>query len=97
MPANSKKSGLILGLFNVKDLIVLGIGLGITAILVFLCSKGASLIGLVLIMTPGAISVLLVFPVPYYHNVMKLMSNIIMFFMNKKKYEWKGWIDTDEK
>ena len=95
MPANSKKSGLILGLFTISDLWVLGVGLIITLILL-LIFKNAGLLMLILAIIPGMISILLVFPVPHYHNVKQLLINILKFFTGRRKYEWKGWLDQNE-
>ena len=95
MPANSKKSGLILGLFTVPDLIILGIGITITAALLLLFSKEGLLL-LILSIMPGSLAVLLVFPVPNYHNVKQLLVNIFTYFTKRRKYEWKGWL-KDEK
>jgi len=35
---------------------------------------------------------LLVFPVPHYHNVMQLLTNIFKYYSGRKKYEWRGWL-----
>ena len=59
-------------------------------------SKKSGLIMLILSVMPGALSVLLVFPVPNYHNVMQLITNIITFYTGRRKYEWKGWTVTHE-
>jgi len=91
MPANSKKSGLILGLFTPKDLIVLSIGVPISIILLIIF-KSAGLFMLILSIIPGMISILLVFPVPHYHNVMQLLINIFKYYTGRKKYEWRGWL-----
>ena len=91
MPANSKKSGLILGLFTPKDLVVLSIGVPISIILLIIF-KSAGLFMLILSIIPGMISILLVFPVPHYHNVMQLLINIFKYYTGRKKYEWRGWL-----
>ena len=90
VPANSKKSGLILGLFTWTDIIVLLIGMPISAVALLIVNGGA-LWKLILAVLPGLISALLVFPVPHYHNVLQLIRNIFSFIMGRKKYEWKGW------
>ena len=95
LPANSKKSGLILGLFTVRDIIILSIGLPITAIML-LIFKSAGFLMLVLSIIPGAIAVLLVIPVPHYHNVVQLLTNIFKYLMGRKKYEWRGWLKDEE-
>ena len=95
MPANSKKSGLILGFFTIPDLIVIGIGATLTAALLLLFKSG-TFMQLVIAVLPGITTVLLVFPVPNYHNVMQLLVNIFKFFTGRRKYEWKGWSVEDE-
>ncbi len=96
MPANSKKSGLILGLFTYADLMVLGIGMTVTAALL-LMFKDSGLLLMLLGVLPGIISALLVFPIPNYHNVMQFIINVFTFFSGRRKYEWKGWVRTNEK
>ena len=96
MPANAKKSGLILGLFNGIDLIFLGVGMTVTAALLLLF-KDSGLLLMLLAVLPGIISALLVFPIPNYHNVMQFIVNVFTFFSGRRKYEWKGWVRTNEK
>ena len=96
LPANAKKSGLILGLFNAIDLIFLGVGMTVTAALLLLF-KDSGLLLMLLAVLPGIISALLVFPIPNYHNVMQFIVNVFTFFSGRRKYEWKGWVRTNEK
>ena len=96
MPANSKRSRLILGFFTIRDLWVVAIGLLITVILLFLLQHD-SLLMMVIAILPIGTATLLVFPVPHYHNVMQLLINIYNFFTKRRKYEWKGWSVVDEK
>lgn len=98
VPANSKKSRLILGFFTVPDLIACAIGGGLTVILLILLQEPTTL-ELIFAVIPLLTAALLVFPVAHYHNVMQLLSNIISFAFGRKKYYWKGWCvkdDTDE-
>ena len=96
MPANAKKSGLILGLFNAIDLIFLGVGMTVTAALLLLF-KDSGLLLMLLAVLPGIISALPEFPIPNYHNVMQFIVNVFTFFSGRRKYEWKGWVRTNEK
>ena len=96
MPANSKKSRLILGMFTIKDIVVLSIGLPISAILL-IAFKSLGFWMLVVGAIPGLTAVLLVMPVPHYHNVLQLIINIFTYYTGRKKYEWKGWTVTNEK
>lgn len=95
VPANSKKSKLILGFFTLKDLIVFFAGVLLTiAMLVTIKDPPLSL--LLLSIMPLAISTILVFPVPNYHNVMQLLTNILDFAICRKKYYWRGWCVKDD-
>lgn len=96
IPANSKKSMLILGFFNYIDLIIFIIGVTVTLGLLFTVrSNNVSV--MILVISPALISAFLVIPVPYYHNVLTLLSNIYRFFSGRKKYFWKGWCCVDGK
>ena len=94
VPANSKKSRLILGFFTIKDLVVVGIGAILT--LVFLVVlKDPALWELIIAVLPLLIAATLVFPIVHYHNVMQLLTNIFNFGVGRKKYYWKGWCVKD--
>ena len=94
IPANTKKSKLIFGFFTVLDLIVFGVGCSITLILLFIFQSMNFQTALVVLL-PAVISGFLVIPVPNYHNVMQLLTNIFLFLMNRKRYYWKGWCMKD--
>lgn len=95
IPANSKKSMMYFGLFTLVDLIIFGTGCLMTLFMVFLI-KEPSLSKTIIILSPALISAFLVAPVPNYHNVLQLITNIIMFFIKQRKYRWKGWCIYDE-
>ena len=94
IPANTKKSKLILGFFTPIDLIIFGVGVTITVI-VLLIFQGMTFNMAILILMPALISGFLVIPVPNYHNVLQLITNIVTFIMNRKRYYWKGWCYKD--
>lgn len=94
IPANSKKSMLILGMFNMNDLFILGTGLTITVILLFVM-KTNSLQNAVMILIPFLTSVTLVLPLPNEHNVRTFIKNVYDYFVNQKEYRWKGWCIKD--
>lgn len=95
IPANAKKSTLILGFFNELDLIVFGIGVTFT-IVMLLVLQTSKLSITILVLLPSLISGFLVMPVPHYHNIMQLIINIFNFYTNRRKYKWKGWCIEDE-
>lgn len=90
IPANSKKSQLILGFFNTVDLIIFLTGVGITVLLLMVIKSNNVYIMLGLA-SPAIIASFLVAPVPNYHNVMTLLGNIYKFYTGRKKYYWRGW------
>ncbi len=94
IPANTKKSMLILGFFTVLDLIIFVSGVGIT--LVFLVTiKSAQLGFMILQLLPALVALLLVTPVPYYHNILQLIRNFFNFFGRRRRYIWRGWCWRD--
>lgn len=95
IPANSKKSQLILGFFTPFDLLVFGIGVTFTLVMLFTI-KTNRLGEIALILAPALVTGFLVLPVPNYHNVMTLVSNIWRFYTGRKKYYWRGWCIQDE-
>ena len=101
IPANTKKSQLILGFFTVTDLVIFIIGC-VWSFVMLLLVKSTSLGILILIMLPALISAFLVMPVPHYHNVLQLITNFINYITNRRIYYWKGWsmyegFDTNNK
>lgn len=91
IPANSKKSELILGLFTTVDLILFVSGLSLTLILI-LAIHTDSLMTMIMMLLPALIASFLVFPVPNYHNVLQLIINIYtFFFVRQRTYKWRGW------
>lgn len=97
IPANSKKSQLILGFFTGVDLILFGSGVGITLILL-LTIQSANMTVMLLILAPALITGFLVMPVPNYHNVLQFIVNIYTFFSERRRYYWKGWCyDVEDK
>lgn len=90
IPANSKKSQLILGFFNPSDLVIFLTGVGISVILLMFI-KSNNLTVMLGLASPAIIAAFLVAPVPNYHNVRTLLGNIYRFYSGRKKYYWRGW------
>ena len=95
IPANSKKSMLILGVFDLFDLILFLTGIGISVLLLFLFQP-ASLLWAIFEITPGLVCGFLVMPIPNYHNTRDLLTEIYTFFTQREKFIWKGWCIRDE-
>lgn len=96
IPANSKKGQLIFNLFRGIDLIIVLIGVCVTTLLLFVI-PGDGLWSLFFKLLPIGISILLVMPIPYRHNVLVYLTSVFKYlFIEQKRYIWKGWCVTDE-
>lgn len=95
IPANSKKSLLIFGVFTLYDLILFVSGLGLSILLLMLISP-SSFVGAIIDLAPGLIAGFLVMPVPNYHNILTIIKEAIGFYTNRRVYLWKGWCVKDE-
>ena len=95
IPANTKKSQLILGFFTLTDIFIFGAGLLISFAFLLIIHNITLGIG-VLIMLPAVIATFLVLPVPHYHNVLQLITNVLNFYSERRKYYWKGWCIRSE-
>ena len=95
IPANSKKSMMIFGLFYPFDLILFGSGIGITLFLMMILPVGDTVMAFLAI-APAVITGFLVFPVPNYHNVLTVIIGVWVFFTTRQRFVWKGWCVTDE-
>lgn len=96
IPANTKKSMLFFGLFNMFDLILFGCGLGVSLILLIALPVERLTFAIIAII-PGLITGFLVFPIPHYHNVLTVIMNVITFYTTRREFVWKGWCVTSEK
>ena len=91
VPANSKKQGLILGLFTITDLIILGVGITLTFMLLLILNSSKTWQTIIAIL-PGLIAAFLVFPIPNFHNTRVFFRELFTFyFVNRRKYIWRGW------
>ena len=90
IPANSKRSMLILSLFTPVDLIIVGVGGFITTILLFIIHVETTT-DILIVLTPLLIASAMVVPVPNHRNVWQLTANILNYFTNQRKYRWRGW------
>ena len=50
----------------------------------------------VIAVTPGAIAIILVFPVAHYHNVLTVILSIYRFFTSRERFIWRGWCFSEE-
>lgn len=90
IPANSKKSMLILGIFNKFDCYLAGAGVALTLIFLLIFDS-EKFINVIIIFSPVAISAFLLFPIPNYHNLITVFGNIYNYFTTNQRLVWKGW------
>ena len=95
IPANSKKSQLILGFFTLTDIIIFGIGVLVTLALLIVI-QDANIGIMILILCPALFTGFLVLPVPNYHNVLQFIINVYAFYSGKRRYLWRGWCTNGE-
>ena len=90
IPANTKSGSLIFNIFTKMDLIIFGVGVGLSFILL-LVLPGQTLAITLFALAPGLVSSFLVLPIPYYHNVLTVISSLIAFLTERRAFIWKGW------
>lgn len=95
IPANTKKSQLILGLFTPLDLGLFGSGCAITILLLAIIPN-AKFWQMIIIILPALITGFLVMPVMYYHNVLQFLINVFSYISKRREYYWKGWCIYEE-
>ena len=94
IPANSKRSALIFGMFRMTDLILFSVGAVFSLFFLFII-PGQTLGLLFIKLAPVLISLFLVLPIPNYHNALVLIREVITFYSNRRIYLWKGWCVLD--
>ena len=95
IPANSKKSALIFGLFNKYDFVIFGSGLLLTLLLMMVLPTEQTAMAIIALL-PIGIGSLLVFPLPNYHNVLRGIISMYLYFTGRRSYIWKGWCIHEE-
>lgn len=90
IPANSKKGQLIFNVFRGIDLGILCIGAIGTVFLLFLL-PGQGAVDIFIKLGPVGICLLLVMPLPYYHNVLVYLQEMYRYYSNPRRYYWRGW------
>lgn len=94
IPANSKKSMLLFGLFTKVDLALFLIGVGLSLLLLMILPI-ENLLMAIIALAPGLVCSFLVFPVPNYHNIRTIISLAWQFYTTRQKFIWRGWCFKD--
>ena len=90
IPANTKKGKLIMGMFKPFDLVLFGTGILITFIFLAIMPLSSTFVT-ILVLSPAVVTGFLVFPLPYYHNVLNILIEMYEFLTHTQTYVWKGW------
>ena len=96
VPANTKKSLLVLGFLRpLPDLLILVTGI-ITSVILLAVFGNSSTLLLLLFCLPMLICGLLVLPIPNYHNTLCAIQSILGFYNKRRNYIWRGWCIYNE-
>ena len=95
IPANTKKSLLIFNMLRPIDAIILATGIAISVILLLIVGSDNTWI-LLLACLPMIISLILVLPIPNYHNTLVGIQSILNFYNGRRNYIWRGWCMYNE-
>ena len=96
VPANTKKSTLIMGFLRPFDLIIFGIGIAVTVTLLLILSNFDNNWLLLVACLPAVVTGLLVVPIPNYHNVLVAIQSVLRFYQERRSYIWRGWCIYNE-
>lgn len=96
VPANTKKSTLIMGFMRPIDLIIAGVGLAITIATLLIVSSSDNTFVMLLACLPAIIAGLLILPIPNYHNTLVAIQSILRYYRERRNYIWRGWCIYDE-
>ena len=94
IPANSKKSLMIFGLFTSFELILFSCAIAISLFLLIVLPV-EQLLFAIIALSPACIIGFLLMPVPHYHNVLTVLKSCWEFYTTRQKFIWKGWCFND--
>lgn len=95
IPANTNNGKLLFNVFRTFDLIMFISGIAVSLLLLLIISPETLPLAIICLL-PAIICTLLVIPVPNYHNVYVVLTEMIVFFYSRRNYKWKGWCYKDE-
>ena len=90
IPANSKRSMLIFGMFRPVDLIIFITGGVLTFLLIFINSP-QDMTDIIIDLLPLLVTAAMVAPVPNQMNVWSFTVNVYSFLIHQRDYRWRGW------
>ena len=96
VPANTKKSTLIMNFMRPQDAILAGAGLIITVGLLLIPGNGDNTLLTLLSCLPAIVCGILILPIPNYHNTLVALQSILRYYNERRNYIWRGWCIYDE-
>ena len=95
VPANTKKATLILSVLRPIDAFIVGGGIAISIIALIALSDYGTL-ATILSCIPMIVGLILVLPIPNYHNTLVAIQSVLKYYNGRKIYIWKGWCIYNE-
>lgn len=95
VPANAKKALLIFSILRPIDAIILGTGVGISLIALLVLGNAPTW-ELIIACIPMLTCLILVLPIPNYHNTLVALQSIRRYNQEPREYKWKGWCVRNE-
>ena len=95
VPANTKKSLLIMGFMRTVDLIIGVVGIVSTVLILLILGDASTWVTLLACM-PAIVAGLLILPIPNYHNTLVALQSILRYYNERRNYVWRGWCIYDE-
>lgn len=96
IPANTKKSTLILGFMRIIDVIIASTGIVTTVLLLVIFENTDNTFVTLAVCLPAIICGLLILPIPNYHNTLVALQSILRYYNERRNYIWRGWCIYDE-
>ncbi len=93
IPANSKRSMLIFGMFRKIDLAIFIAG-GVGTFLLIFINSPQDLMDVLIDLLPLLVATAMVAPVPNQMNVWSFTVNVYSFLIHQRNYRWRGWCQS---
>lgn len=91
IPANTKRSNYILGMLRITPDLWILIGGTVVTITLLIATSTSGMLWTILSLIPLLVCVLLVLPIPNYHNTLCVIQSVLRFYKERRRYIWRGW------
>ena len=90
IPANSKRSMLIFGIFRPIDLGIFITGGVLTFVMIFV-NNPQDLTDVFIDLIPLLVGSIMITPVPNQMNIWSFTVNVYSFLIHQRNFRWRGW------